>query len=329
MSAEPRRKAPYAADLRWRMVWQRIGMGLSYRTIATNLNVALGTVHHINSRFEQNGDVQPNRVPQRTDHRLLSHSDELFIIGLIIESPSLYLRELCHAIEDLCGKMVSPSTICKIIHKHGFTRKKLQHAAKQRSIQYRGEYMAEIQMYDRDCFVFIDETGCCSKDHTRRFGYAMRGESAIDHRWLHRGTRISAIAAISSSGMIAVELMTGSVNGDKFFDYVRGSLIPEMLPFDGKNPNSIAVLDNCSIHHVHEVTELFRNAGILFLFLPPYSPDMMPIEKTFSFVKYYLKDHDELWQSMIMNDPKVLLKAALDSVTPLQCKGWISSCGYP
>lgn len=54
---------------------------------------------------------------------------------------------------------------------------------------------------------------------------------------------------------------------------------PEMLPFDGKNPNSIAVLDNYSIHHVREVTELFRDAGILVLFLPPYSPDMMPIEK--------------------------------------------------
>ena len=125
MSAEPRRKAPYAADLRWRIVWQRLGMGLSYRTIATNLNVALGTVHRINRRFEESGDVQPKQVPQRSGLRILSHSDELFIIGLIIESPSLYLREICHAIEDLCGKIVSPSTICKIIHNHGFTHKKL------------------------------------------------------------------------------------------------------------------------------------------------------------------------------------------------------------
>lgn len=83
--------------------------------------------------------------------------------------------------------------------------------------------MAEIQMYDRDCFVFIYETGCSNKDHTRRFGYAMRGESPVDHKWVHRGTRISAIAAMSPYGMIAVELMTGSVNGDKFFDYVRGT----------------------------------------------------------------------------------------------------------
>ena len=67
--------------------------------------------------------------------------------------------------------------------------------------------MAEIQMYHRDCFVFIDETGCSSKDHTHKFGYAMKGESAVDHRWLHRGTRISAIATMTTTGILAVELM--------------------------------------------------------------------------------------------------------------------------
>ena len=96
--------------------------------------------------------------------------------------------------------------------------------------------------------------------------------------------RISAIAAMTISGMLAVELKTGSVND--FFDYARGSLIPEMLPFDGRNPKSIAVLDNCSIHHVHPVTQLFKDSGILTLFLPPYSPDLMPIEKTFSYIKH-------------------------------------------
>ena len=199
--------------------------------------------------------------------------------------------------------------------------------SKQRCLQYRAEYMAEIQMYNRDCFVFIDETGCSSKDHTRNFGYALCGEAAVEHRWLHRGSRISAIAAVSTTGVLAVEITTGSVNGDIFFDYIRGCVIPEMLPFDGNNPKSIAVLDNCSIHHVHQVTQLFKDSGILVLFLPPYSPDFMPIEKTFSYVKYYLKDHDELWQAMA--DPKVLIQAAFDSVSNSHCEGWISSCGYP
>ena len=114
-SAEPGRKAPYAADLRWRMIWQRIGMELSYRSIAANLNVALGTVYHINRLFIETGDVIAKTAPRREHLKSLSHSDELFIMGLIIDSPSKYLSELCSAIEDVCGKRVSPSTVCKIM----------------------------------------------------------------------------------------------------------------------------------------------------------------------------------------------------------------------
>ena len=50
------------------------------------------------------------------------------------------------------------------------------------------------------CF-FIDETGCNGKDHTRKFGYALRGNNVVGQRWLHRGTRISAITAMTYSGI--------------------------------------------------------------------------------------------------------------------------------
>ena len=105
---------------------------------------------------------------------------------------------------------------------------------------------------------------------------------------------------------------------------VRTQLIPQMLPFDGQNPPSIVVLDNCSIHHVQQVTDLFAAAGILVIFLPPYSPDYMT---TFSYVKYYLKKHVELWE--VLDDPKPLIKAAFDSISSQQCNNWIGDCGYP
>ena len=158
----------------------------------------------------------------------------------------------------------------------------------------------------------------------RRFGFALRGKSPIQHGMMHKGGRISAIAAIASTG---VDMKTGSVNGEVFFDFVRTLLIPQMLPFDGQNPCSILVLDNRSIHHVQHVTDLFAAAGILVLFLPPYSPDYMPIEETFSYVKYYLKKHVELWE--VMDDPKPLIQAAFESITSQLCKKWITDCGYP
>jgi len=76
-------------------------------------------------------------------------------------------------IEETYGQIVSPSTVCTV---ELYT--KILHSAKQRSLQCRGEYLTEIQLYHPDCFVFIDETGCSSRDHTRRFGYALRGENA-------------------------------------------------------------------------------------------------------------------------------------------------------
>ena len=79
------------------------------------------------------------------------------------------------------------------------------------------------------------------------------------------------------------------------------------------------ILDNCSIHHVPEVTEHFREAGIV-IFLPPYSPDLNPIEELFSCVKYYLKRHDELLHAF---DAIYIIQAAFDAISPDQCTAWI------
>lgn len=142
---------------------------------------------------------------------------------------------------------------------------------------------------------------------------------------LHWGKRVSAIA-FCTDGVVAVELTLGTVDGDEFIDYVRGSLITNMLSFDGSSPRSIAVLDNCSIHHMEQVVKLFREAGILVLWLPPYSPDFNPAENAFSKVKYYLKEHDEILR--VVDDPLPVIKAAFDSITPEDCIGWIHHCGY-
>ena len=99
-----------------------------------------------------------------------------------------------------------------------------------------------------------------------------------------------------------------------------------MRPFDGINHASIVVMDNLSVHHVPQVTNLFQQAGILMLYLPPYSPDLNPIEEAFSYVKYYLKRHDQLLQSI--PDPTIVIKHAFMSITSTLCKSWIRHSGY-
>ena len=276
-------------------------MDLKYCDIARNLSVSLGTVHNIWAHFESTGEVCPSK-PNREETRVLTGQQELLITGLLLDNPSLYISEISDKIVELTG---------------------IQQIALQRNTGYRGQFMAEVQYHRTDQFIWIDETGSDRKDHIRKSGCALRGERPVYHRILHRGKRIAAMA---SDGIVAVELLKGTVNGEIFCDFVRGSLIPEMQPFDGQNSRSIAILDNCSIHHVLEVRELFSEAGILVFFLPPYSPDYNPIEELFSCVKYYLKDHDEILQAM--NDPIPLIEAAFDSITKDKCMGWIRHSGY-
>ena len=325
-SAEPARTAAYSSDIGWRVVWQRAGMGLSFRDIATRLQIGLSTAHRMYKKFEETGEVAPIKPGPRPDLHKLDEIHELYILGLLVENPGLYLKELCQYIYTATGTTVSGSTVCRVLQKNGLTRKKIVHIAKQRCIEYRGKFMAEILQYPPEWFVFLDETGADHKDHIRKFGYSLIGEPPVYHRFLGRGTRISAIAALSTEGLACYELITGTTNGEKLYDFIRGSLIPTMQPFPGKM--SILIMDNCSIHHVQEVKDLLEAAGILLIFLPPYSPDYNPFEELFSYIKYYLKDHDDLIQSTSSSSLRDVLNAAFQSVTADFCKAYIRDCGY-
>ena len=289
MSCEPLRRAPYLFDLRWKVVWQRLALALTYKQISRNISISVSTAQRVYRLFELTGNVSPKQISQRTNLRKLNSYMELFIIGLVLETPNLFLLELCNIVKNVSGIEVSPATVCRLLHKHGFTRKRIRQTALQRSIYARGSFIAQVQLYDRQKFVWLDETGCDNRDYMRKYGYVIRGQTPHCRRLLVRGNRISVIAAIACDGLVAMECTTRTISSDNFFDFVRGTLIPQMSPFDGTSSKSIVILDNCSVYHVPEVISLFASVGILLFFLPPYSPDYNPIEEVFSYVKGYLR----------------------------------------
>ena len=87
-------------------------------------------------------------------------------------------------------------------------------------------------------------------------------------------------------------------------------------------PNSVAIMDNCSIHHVQEVHELVQQLGIVLLYLTPYNPDRGII----SYVKNYLWKHDELLQAV--PNPTCIIKAVFNSITSDHLMSWISRADY-
>lgn len=322
MSAEPQRTKAYSLDLRWRIIWQKLGMGLSYRTIASHLNISVGTAHNIFRLFEQTGSVDAKKPRKRPECCKIDDHHQLYIISLVLENPSMYLGEISSEIKDVTGVRLSASGICKLLAKYGFTRKKVQHVALQRCLEYRASFIADICSYPKEMIVWVDETGCDKRNLLRKYGYSLRGERAVCHRMLVRGTRISTVAAISSTGLVGLHITTGTVNGDVFSDFIKGTLIPNMLPYDGFNPTSVVIMDNCSVHHVDEVKKLLEDAGIVLIYLPPYSPDFNPIEMAFSYIKQYLKQHDSV--AAAISDPCSLVQSAFNSITTDQCRSWVT-----
>ena len=177
-TAEPGRRRPYHKDLRWRIVYQRIGMNLTYKRIASNLNVSTATVQRVNAKFEQTGHVDPKTLDRRATRKLDEHQ-ELHVVGIILQDPSLYLGELSQRLNDDLGIIVSPATVCKLLKRYCTTRKKIRQVAQQRCDSLRRAFMAQCFLFRREMFVWVDETGADKRTHTRKYGYALRGMTDI------------------------------------------------------------------------------------------------------------------------------------------------------
>ena len=147
------------------------------------------------------------------------------------------MQEICRDVADVLGKQVSALTICRVLARNGFARKKIQQVAKQRNASLRAAFAAQIMhCFHRNMLVWVNGTGCDRWSHIRKFGYAFRDETPVYHRILHRGERISSIPAMSVDGIIALESHKGPVNAEVFADFIRGSLVPQMRAFDRESP---------------------------------------------------------------------------------------------
>ena len=121
-------------------------------------------------------------------------------------------------------------------------------------------------MYNPSMFIWLDETGCDRRNAVRQYGYGLRGMTPRSYTFKSWGKRYTAIATMSLDRLEDVYLAEDNVNGDEFLNYVRRSLLPLLMPFDGVNPNSVVIMDNASIHHVEEVVLTIRGVGAM---VPP------------------------------------------------------------
>ena len=171
--------------------------------------------------------------------------------------------------------------------------------------------------WDPARLVFIDESGA-KTNMTRLRGRSLKGQrlkaSAPSGHW-QTTTMIGAVRLDGSTACMAIE---GATNTEVFRAFVCEILVPEL------RPNDIVIMDNLSAHKSEPTLELIRGIAAEVLFLPPYSPDLNPIEKMWSKIKNSLRS------SAARDLPKLIdaIARALNEVSAQDAIGWFASCGY-
>lgn len=168
-----------------------------------------------------------------------------------------------------------------------------------------------------DHLVFLDESGI-NLGMIRRYGRALAGKRLVDHSPLNKPKATTVLAAIRTDGVFAQTNYPGGTTKEKFLQYVRETLVPALHPGD------IVIMDNLSAHHAPQVVQTIHQAGAKLHYLPPYSPDLNPIEKLWSKVKAFLRKRRALTPESLQQ----ALQAAFSCVTHSDCRNWFAYAGY-
>jgi transposase len=165
--------------------------------------------------------------------------------------------------------------------------------------------------------VFIDETWA-KTNMTRQHGRCPRGRRLVAKVPHGRWRTLTFLAALRCDRIAAPCVIDGPINGLSFLAYVEQVLLPTLAPGD------IVIMDNLGSHKRQAIRRLIRAGGAKLFFLPPYSPDLNPIEQVFAKLKTLLRKADErsieaTWRR---------IGSLLDCFTPAECANYLKNAGY-
>jgi len=206
----------------------------------------------------------------------------------------------------------------------------LTRTAAERDEERRFEFRIHMILnYTSDQLVFVDESSFDRRNIVRTHGYSASGRRAFKRAFLVRKKRYSILPALSKTGMIALSVYQGTFNSDRFLSFIL-LLLTRMQPYP--HPRSVIVLDNCKIHKDPRILNAITSAGMRYEFLPPYSPDLNPIELSFNDIKMRLRrDGDDFRQLDYEGDEGAIITLLHDkvmSVSAEHAQKWFRWSGY-
>jgi transposase len=153
---------------------------------------------------------------------------------------------------------------------------------------------------------------------TRTHGRAARGKRLIAKVPHGHWRTLTFLAALRIDRIDAPCVLDGPVNGRSFLAYVEQFLVPTLAPGD------VVVMDNLGSHKNDAIRKAIRSAGARLFFLPPYSPDLNPIEQVFAKLKTLLRKAEERTVTAIWKR----IGNLLDAFTPNECANYLRNSGY-
>lgn len=307
---------PYSDDLRERVVASVLN-GRSCRETASVFGVSVASVVKWSQRQRASGSAAARRMGRPSGRALDEHRD--WLLDRIGSGSPVSLRSLA---ADLAGRGVtaSPVSIWRVLRAAGFSFKKTLFASEQdrpviarRRAQWR-KYQGRL---DPRRLVFIDETWAKTNMAPIR-GWSPRGQRL--HAQVPHGhwKTLTLIAALRCDRIDAPCVFDGPINGRSFAAYVEQVLAPTLGPGD------IVIMDNLGSHKGLLVRQTIRRAGAKLFFLPPYSPDLNPIEQVFAKLKH-------LMRAAAARTIEATWKAAGDLLKrfpPDECRNYLVNAGY-
>ena len=165
--------------------------------------------------------------------------------------------------------------------------------------------------------VFIDETWA-KTNMTRTHGRCARGRRLVDKVPHGHWKTMTFLAALRWDRIDAPFVLDGPINGEWFLAYVEQVLVPTLRPGD------VVVMDNLGSHRGKAVRQAIRKAKAHLIFLPPYSPDLNPIEQVFAKLKALLRKAAERTVEATWRR----IGQLLDHFTPKECANYLANSGY-
>lgn len=219
--------------------------------------------------------------------------------------PGLCQDEMVVFLYDEFGILLSISSISRALKDIGWSKKVTQHVAQERNADLRDYYVHNLSEFRSYHLVYVDESGCDKRIGFRRTGWSPLGVTTVQVTRFHRDRRYQILPAYAQDGILLSPVFRGSTDGTIFENFIE-QLLHHCNPFPQSRP--VIIMDNASFHYSERIKQMYQDAGVILVYLPPYSPDLNPIEEFFVELKAFIKKQWHEFEGSPHQDFKIFLE---------------------